>query len=175
MSPSEIWVIISRMLKKVKAIILGLSNSGKSSVAEILLRNGWPIFEVDDEAFRRNDVIWEAEEDVMDRLFKQINDEVINFEEVVFVTSFLEISDIKRFKDKGFMIIELHADYEELIRRKTLRDKPTQEKLERYDKNYKNYVEIIKETEYLFDLSLDTTNSSPEEIAGKIDFELKRR
>ncbi len=161
------------MEKKVKAVIMGLTNSGKSSAAEILQKKGWPILEVDDEAQKRNGGIWPESEEVLDVLFRQINEEVLLMENVIFVTSFLEIENIKRFYASGFKIIVIHADYEELLRRKIQRDGQPKDNLERFNRNYWNFVKILEETGSYESLRLNTTGVKVEKVAEALERELK--
>ncbi len=78
---------------------------------------GWPVVEVDDIAQEKNNGIWPESEAVLGVLFEEVNCEVIKRDEVVYVTSFLDKSDVERFYNAGFKIIELHATYEELRQR----------------------------------------------------------
>ncbi len=69
-------------------VILGLTNSGKSSVAEILKDRGWPVLEVDDEAQMKNDGIWPEDEEILDKLFKEVNTEVLKMKKYYFCNLF---------------------------------------------------------------------------------------
>jgi broad-specificity NMP kinase len=157
------------MSAQIKAIILGLTNSGKSSVAELLKKRGWPIVEVDDEAQARNGGIWPESEDVLDVLFKEINEEVLKSDNIVFVTSFLEIIDTKRFIESGFTIIELRASYKELQRRKIQRDGYPQDEWERFNRNYENFQKYLPQVSEHISLSLDSTNKKSEDLADEIE------
>lgn len=162
------------MHKKIKAVILGLTNSGKSSVAEVLRTDGWPILEVDDVAQEKNGGIWPESEDVLEKLFKETNEEVTGMDNVVFVTSFLEPEDLKRFVDQGFKIIELHASYDELLRRKIQRDGEPKDKLERFNRNYNNFQIIKDQVKDTLSLSLDTTGKSVHEVVVVVEMELEK-
>jgi hypothetical protein len=160
------------MQSQSKTVILGLTNSGKSSVATLLQERGWPVFEVDDEAMRRNSGIWPEDEAVLDTLFKEINEQVLGFEKVVFVTSFLEVVDIERFTLAGFTILEMHASYEELRRRKIQRDGYPRDNWERFNRNYDNYQVIMQTMKSHIALSIDSTKRSSKSIADEVELAL---
>lgn len=158
----------------IKAVLLGLTNSGKSTTAAILKAKGWPVVEIDDIAQARNSDVWPESEALLDRLFKAITEEILLRENLVFVTSFLEIADVIRFKQAGFKILELHASYEELKRRKIKRDGYPKDAFERFDRNYANYQRIMSEVNHYISLSLDTTLLTSEDLAKMIEVELSR-
>ncbi len=162
------------MRQSTKMVILGLTNSGKSSVAEILKDRGWPVLEVDDEAQMKNDGIWPEDEEILDKLFKEVNTEVLKMKNIIFVTSFLEIADLKKFKEVGFEIVEIYADYEELQGRKIKRDGHPEDNFERFNRNYNNYQRMRGQMEKYFDLSLNTTGVEPVVTAGKVESYLGR-
>jgi hypothetical protein len=158
----------------VKAIILGLTNSGKSTIATILKDRGWPVLEVDDEAQKKNGGIWPESEAVLDILFKEINEEVLEHDNIIFVTSFLDIGDTKKFVDAGFKIIEIHASYEELRKRKIQRDGYPTDELERFNRNYQNFQKYLPQVSQYICLSLDTTGKESELLAHEVEQELLR-
>lgn len=162
------------MLPQVKVIILGLTNSGKSTIATLLKDKGWPILEVDDEAQKRNGGVWPESEAVLDTLFKEINEEVFERNDIVFVTSFWEIGDTKRFFDAGFKIIEVHASYAELRKRKIQRDGYPDDEWERFNRNYENFQSYLPQVSEYICLSLDTTSNKSELLANEIEQELIR-
>ncbi len=157
------------MHKKVKVVLLGLTNSGKSTVANILKDKGWPILEVDDLAQENNNGIWPEDEDFLDKLFKEINTKVLKMENVIFVTSFLEIEEVKAFYESGYKIIELHAKYDELVRRKVKRDGIPKDNYERFNRNYNNFQIMIPLMKGYLSLRLDTTGIESKEIARQIE------
>lgn len=157
------------MHKQVKVVILGLSNSGKSTVASLLKSRNWFVIEVDDIAQYKNGGIWPEDENILDKLFKEANREILELKNVVFVTSFLEIEDIKRFTASGFKIIELHASRDELVRRKIQRDGVPQDNYERFNRNYKNYQQMLPLMRDYLSLSLDSTDMVSEDLAKVIE------
>jgi RNase adaptor protein for sRNA GlmZ degradation len=157
------------MHPQVKIVILGLTNSGKSTVSAVLKDKNWFIVEVDDIAQYKNKGVWPEDEDLLDKLFKEVNEEVLKLNNVIFVTSFLEIKDLERFHEAGFKIIELHASYDELVRRKVQRDGAPQDNYERFNRNYKNYQNMLPLMKDHLSLSLDTTGVKSEEIARTIE------
>ncbi len=157
----------------VKAVILGLTNSGKSTVASRLKDLGWPVIEVDDIAQEKNNGIWPESEAVLDVLFNQANNEVILYPDIVYVTSFLDRSDVEQFYNAGFKIIELHAAYEELRKRRIDRDGYPKDNWERFDRNYNYYQKLVPDISKYFSLSVDTTNVDRAELAAILDKELR--
>jgi len=162
------------MHPQVKVVILGLSNSGKSTIATMLKDRNWPIFEVDDEAQKRNRGIWPESEDVLDTLFKEINEEIFEHNDIIFVTSFLEIDDTKRLFDAGFKIIEIHASYEELRKRKIQRDGYPRDEWDRFNRNYENFQKYLPKVSKYICLSLDTTGKKAELLVNEVEQELLR-
>ena len=157
-----------------KAVILGLTNSGKSTTSAHLKEMGWPVIEVDDIAQEKNNGIWPESEAVLDVLFQEANDEVIKLVDVAYVTSFLDRSDVEHFYNAGFKIIELHATYKELRRRRISRDGEPTDNWERFDRNYNYYQKIVPDISNYFSLSIDTTNVDRAELAATLDKELRR-
>lgn len=159
------------MVNKIKVVLLGLTGSGKTTVGEALKNQyGLPVLEVDDEVLKKNKGKWPKNEKTVDKLFAEVNKEVLKMNNVVYITSFLERQDISSFKKAGFNIIEMHADVDELLKRKTKRDSPPNKNLERFRKNYRYYLTVtqLPEIKRLFTLSLDTTNLSKKDMIRKV-------
>lgn len=157
------------MHTNVKVVLLGLSNTGKSSVAAHLRNNNWFVIEVDDIAQYKNKGIWPENENELDILFKEVNQEVLKLENVIYVTSFLEVEDILRFHKAGFTCIELHTSYEELIRRKSKRDGVPKDNYERFKRNYDNYQHKVPTMKKYWSLSLDTTETESAQLAHIVE------
>ena len=56
--------------------------------------------------------------DTVSKYMLTTNDAALEMDGIVYVTSWLSRESMKQFYQKGFRIIELHADFEELLRRK---------------------------------------------------------
>ena len=160
----------------MKVLLLGLTGSGKSSVAKDLAKtSGLRLIEADDEALRMNGGVWPKDEEVIDKYFEKANDEILKEDGVLYVISWLEEKRIKEFKEKGFTILELHADYQTLIDRKVRRGNFTSEERKRFKNNYEGYLKVVGKLEVskLLDLSLDTTKLSSKNVLTLISKYLK--
>lgn len=162
------------MQRPIKAVILGTTCSGKTSVGNILSEKyNFPVVDVDDEAYKiKRDIFINRDEEYIDKVFESINQRVIKIESVLFTTSFLEPERIVEFHDSDFKIIHLYTTLEELIKRRTKRHGGylSKERLKRAKNNHKQHMEIEKDKKLskLIDLSLDTTNMTVEEVTAGI-------
>ena len=158
----------------MKILILGLTGSGKSTCAKrIAEKFSLMLVEADDEVLRLNRGVWPKQESVIDKYFEMTNDEVLRKDTILYVISWLEKERIKEFTNKGFKIIELHADMDELLKRKQHRDDPSTEEINRFWTNYHNYLRVVNDPKLknVFLLKLDTTNLAPkqtEELVLKV-------
>ncbi len=153
----------------MKLVLLGLSGSGKSTVAPGLGRAlGLELLEIDDETTRLNGGTWPKSEALIDALFERIVPRVLQMDAVLFVTSWLDPEEITAFYEHGFAIVELHATFEELVNRKLGRGDALEDG--RMDKNYPIYQDILRDatTQGLLHLSLETTGLSPAEVEQAI-------
>ena len=146
-----------------KLLLLGITGSGKSTISEPIGQSlGLKVLEVDQEVIRLNNDLWPKDEDIIDKYMLATNDVALHMDHVLYVTSWLSKESAKQFYEKGFKIIELHASFEELLRRKIKRDKPAQDQIDRFKENSRGYYEVVndKEIQPLITLSLDTTHMS---------------
>ena len=153
----------------MKVLLLGRSGAGKSTVAPNVGRAfGLTVLEVDDEATRLNGGVWPETEEVIDALFDRITPKVLTMDAVLFVTSWLSVEEITAFYKRGFLIVELHATYGELVARKRQRGDSLDDG--RFYKNYRTYQSITDDAarKNMFRLSLDTTELSPAEVERTI-------
>lgn len=126
---------------------------------------GLDLTEADDEVTRLNKGIWPKDEAIIDKYFEITNQEVLNKENILYVISWLDKEQLFKFIKNDFKIVELHANIDELIKRKKQGDKLTESELRRFRKNYKGYIETVTDREVKDKLwiSLDTTNLTPED------------
>lgn len=153
----------------MKVLLLGRSGAGKSTVAPGVGRAfGLTVLEVDDEATRLNGGVWPDDEEVIDALFDLITPKALAMDSVLFVTSWLSVEEIAAFYERGFLVVELHAAYGELVTRKRRRGDSLDDG--RFYENYQTYTSITDDaaSKNLFHLSLDTTELSPAEVEQTI-------
>lgn len=154
-----------------KLLLLGITGSGKSTISEPIGQAlGLKILEVDQEVIRLNNGLWPKDGDIIRKYMLATNDAVLEMDHVLYVTSWLSKENIKLFNNKGFKIVELHADLETLIKRKINRDKPPQSQIDQFRKDYGGYYEVVNDIEIkpLIMLSLDTTHMPIELVINKI-------
>ncbi len=150
-------------------VLLGRTGSGKSTIAPSLGEAlGLRVLEVDDEATRLSGGRWPEDEDVIDHFFEITNRKVLTMKSVLYVTSWLSRGEIKAFYQRGFKIIELRADFDELLRRKRKRGDAIND--ERFRTNYEGYLAIVNraDVQSMIALSIDTSNQSPEDTVKMI-------
>ncbi|OGD08821.1 hypothetical protein A2397_05245 [Candidatus Amesbacteria bacterium RIFOXYB1_FULL_44_23] len=155
----------------MKIVLLGITGSGKSTIAQKLAdRFGIDVVEADDEVIRLNNDLWPKDEKIIDKYFQVTSDKVFTMDNVLYVISWLSKKRIKQFASNGFKIIELHADIKELLKRKIQRDNPTKNEISRFKENSNGYYEVVFDDEIkpLISLSLDTTTINPEDVFKKI-------
>lgn len=159
----------------MKLLLLGLSGSGKSTVAKLLAgKYKLSLYEADDEVMKANGGVWPKDDanfdDFVDRVFEETNKKVINLENIIYVISWMEKERIEEFYNNGFVIVEMHADFDELIKRKELRDGISEIRRNRFSNTYISYFETILSDDMkdFYKLSIDTTNKSPNELANII-------
>ncbi len=131
-----------------KVIILGPSGSGKSSIIRKLSKEN--LFkrniDVDEEIVKLNNNKWPESEAEIDMYMSTINGDILLMDEVLFVTSWLELEDMKAFVQNEFIIIELYVSYEILYERKLKRDGRVEK---RFKKNFETYMDIIEQAKAL--------------------------
>ncbi len=147
-------------------VLLGRTGSGKSTIAQSLGKAlGLSVLEVDDETTRLNGGRWPEDEDVIDHFFEVTNRKVLAMASVLYATSWLPRDEIEAFYQQGFKIVELHADFGELLRRKRRRGDAIND--EQFRENYEGYFAIVNRTDVrnMIALSIDTSNQRPEDTA----------
>lgn len=161
----------------MKLLLLGTTCSGKSTIAkELADRFGLSLIEADDEVLKLNNGKWPSEEHIIDKHFETINIATLGKNDILFVTSWLEKEEILKFKQKGFLIVELHTTLETLLIRKQNRDKLNKLNKARVEENYSSYKKITedKTIEKALALSIDTSELNPKQIITKINEILKK-
>jgi len=154
-----------------KLLLLGITGSGKSTISKSIGQAlGLKVLQVDHEVIRLNNGLWPKDADTISKYMLTINDAVLEMDGILYMTSWLSKQSVKQFHEKGFRIIELHANFEELLRRKIKRDNPTQNQIDKFREDSKGYYEVIndKEIQPLITLSLDTTGMSIESVIKAI-------
>jgi dephospho-CoA kinase len=154
----------------MKAVILGLSGVGKSTIANVLKdKYALPILEVDDvvKDMKQENRIGSIK---VSEIFEMTNEKVLGMDNVIYVTSKLLPERIEQFYDAGFKIIELHASYETIISRLKNRDNIDKHEIENQKYKYKVYMERVDEPsiQKCFALRLDTTAIKEKDILQKI-------
>lgn len=153
----------------MKMVLLGRTGSGKSTIAASLGEAlGLAVLEVDDETTSLNGGHWPEDEDVIDHFFDVTNRKVLTMESVLYVTSWLSGDEIRAFYDQGFKIVELHATFAELLRRKQRRGDAINH--EQFRINYEGYLAIVSRADIksMIALSIDTLDLTPEETIRTI-------
>lgn len=149
----------------MKVLLLGLTGSGKSTIAPKIAKEfNLQLVEADNEVIKQNGGIWPKEEVIIGKYFDISNTETVKRNNIIYVISWMNKETVINFKDNGFTIIELHADINELIRRKSQRDNIAIDEIERFKENYGGYYEVINDNKIrnLLAASIDTTNMSIE-------------
>lgn len=145
-------------------VLLGRTGSGKSTIAPSLGEAlGLSVLEADDETTRLNGGRWPEDEDVIDHFFEVTNRKVLTMKSVLYVTSWLSRGEIEAFYQRGFKIVELRADFDELLRRKRSRGDAID--YEQFRTNYEGYFAIVNraDVQSMIVLSIDTSNQRPED------------
>ncbi|MFC1622211.1 shikimate kinase [Patescibacteria group bacterium] len=161
----------------MKVCLLGLTGCGKSTIApDIANFFNLNLIEADEEVISNNNGIWPKNEEIIDKYFELTNSKVINKNNILYVISWLDKGWVTKFYENNFTIIELHADLDELIKRKTKRDKIAEKELNRFKKNYKGYFDVILDplVSNNFSLSIDTTHKNPRKVLKTVIQELKK-
>lgn len=157
--------------------MLGLSGSGKSTIAPVIAQiHGLELIEADDSVEIANGGIWpDGDDELIDRVFRETNQRVIGLDNIVYVTSWLEADWLKEFYNRGFKIIEMHADLETLVQRKIKRDKMSISSKERFVKTYAEYTSkfLSVASKTYFVISVDTSNLSSKDALNLITNLLK--
>ena len=121
----------------MKILLLGLSGSGKTTIAkEISSRFSLNLYEADDEVKRINGGVWPESDDVVTKGFEIANAKALIQDDIIYVISWLSEEEINKFLKSNFIIFETHAEFDELVRRKIKRDKITPKKIEKFKLTY---------------------------------------
>jgi adenylate kinase family enzyme len=155
----------------MKVLLLGLTGSGKSTVSKnIAKKYNLTVVEADDEVIRHNNGIWPEDEALIDKYFDQTSLRMLQEDNVLYVISWMDKVDILKFLDNGFKIIELHAQLEELIKRKINRDNPSEDQINRFKNNYQGYIDVVTDTDVqkALNVTINTTNLTSNEVESII-------
>ncbi len=155
----------------MKLLLLGLSASGKSTVAKkISEKFNLKLLEADDTVEKINGGTWPDNDETITKGFKIANDEALQSDNILYVISWLTHKEIKRFLNAGFKIVEMHAEFEELVKRKLKRDNETPERIEKFKLTYIEYFNTVlnENIKDLYRVSIDTTNKTVVDIENII-------
>lgn len=158
-------------MKNIKVVILGASSTGKTTIGSILRdKYKLPVFECDDETRCLNDGVWPDDERIVDKLFTQVNKKALDMENIVYITSFLDRDEILAFANKGFKFIELHGDFDFLLKRRLKREKISPTLLRRFRKRYESLIKLVDSPELrqYFPLKFEVSQDSNDQIAREI-------
>ncbi len=147
----------------MKLLLLGLSGSGKSTVAKLVAEKfKLKLVEADDKVEEINGGTWPDNDETITKGFKIANDEALQSDNILYVISWLTHKEIKKFLNAGFKIVEMHAEFEELVKRKLKRDNETPERIEKFKLTYIEYFNTVlnENIKDLYSLSIDTTNKT---------------
>lgn len=151
----------------MKILLLGLSGSGKSTVAKkIAEKFNLKLVEADDTVSKINGGAWPNNDEIITKGFELSSKSVLNKDNVIFVISWLSKEEINKFLSSGFKIVEMHAEFDELVKRKIERDNETPERIEKFKLTYIEYFNTILTPDLieLYILSIDSTNKSTNEL-----------
>lgn len=151
----------------MKILLLGLSGSGKTTIAkEISSRFSLNLYEADDEVKRINGGVWPESDDIITKGFEIANAKALIQDDIVYVISWLSEEEINKFLKSNFIIFETHAEFEELVRRKIKRDKITPKKIEKFKLTYIEYFNTILNKDMIekYRMSIDTTNLTKDDL-----------
>lgn len=155
----------------MKVLLLGLTGSGKSTISkDIAKKYNLIVVEADDEVIRLNNGLWPEDEALINKYFDQTSLKILHEDNVLYVISWMDKAEILKFVANGFKVIELHAQLEELIKRKINRDNPSENQINRFKNNYQGYIDVITDSEVqkTLSVSIDTTNLTSEEVESII-------
>lgn len=161
----------------MKAIIIGPSLSGKTTLVRYLRKNtDFSIAEIDEELTRLNKGEYPSDDKYKHEvLAPQVIDSVLDEDNILFFTNtdYFRVEDLKTAKNRGFKIVQLKLDLEELERRNKLRvEKEGYSDLSQWLKGMVDYQRKISE-QGLVDLTLDA--SLPTEGIANDLFEVEKR
>ncbi len=151
----------------MKILLLGLSGSGKTTIAkEISILFSLNLYEADDEVKRINGGVWPESDDIITKGFEIANAKALIQDDIVYVISWLSEEEINKFLKSNFIIFETHAEFEELVRRKIKRDKITPKTIEKFKLTYIEYFNTIlnKDMTGKYRMSIDTTNLTKDDL-----------
>lgn len=151
----------------MKILLLGLSASGKSTVSlKLAKKYNLILEEADDEVRNLNGNNWSFNDGIITEAFKTANNKAIHMDNVIYVTSWLSQDEIAEFYKSGFKIIEMHASFDELVRRKIKKDFISRDMINKFKDTYKGYFDTVlpDEMKQYYKLSLDTTKITEDEV-----------
>ncbi len=154
----------------MKIVLLGITGSGKSTIAKKLAEAfNLELIEADDLVYKLNGDFWPEEEEIIDELFEESIRRIIDKDNLLFVISFLDLEQIEILKNNNFFIIEMHANENTLLERKRKRDGDSI-KADRFKRNYLLYKDILAKAyqKKQVDFSIDTTNLTSENVYDEL-------
>jgi hypothetical protein len=153
---------------ETKVIVIGASTVGKSTLLKYLKGSTkLPIDESDDVLTAMNGGVYPEDNDYkMNVLAPKMIDDVLGRDEVIFFsnTHYFTEEDLKKAQERGFRIIQLVVDKEEMIKRNRYR-----KEFEGYDDLSKYFDDMISYQKEIYEKGLVDavidTNTSVEVIA----------
>ena len=135
----------------MKAIVIGSSLSGKTTIVRKLRAEGiTSILEIDEELTRMNGGVYPDNIDYKHNfLVPQIVSKILGRNNIIFFTNtdYFSLQDLRIAKDKGFKILLISVDLNELQRRNKLRvENEGYEDLGKYLEGMVEYLNIVKKS-----------------------------
>lgn len=159
-------------MKKVKAIILGPQCSGKTTIKKYLSKNTDIFLSEEDEIFTElnggnypHDL--EHKENV---LRKKLEEKVEEMDNVIYLTSYGNLSFFRNLVSRGFKIIQLTLDIEEFNRRniKRMKEEGYKDASEWVEGIYA-FHKLVKD-EGMVDISIDASQPTETVVKEIVDF-----
>lgn len=155
----------------MKIVILGSTGTGKSTLGRKLKNKlGMNVIEMDDVITDLNNGVWPTEHELLKILMDKSHKRVMNEKNIVYLVSYLNEKQLKEFYDNGFKIIELHTDFDNLKLRKVERGDFDYLSEKEQKEGHDYYLKLVtsKKIQKLFELSLDTSDMSKEEVYSTV-------
>lgn len=133
----------------MKALVIGASLSGKTNIVKYLRSNtDVRVSEMDEELTKLNKGDYPTDNEYKHKVLSpKIISEILNQENIVFFTNtdYFTLDDLLKAKEKGFKIIQLEIDLDELKRRNEYRvANEGYDDLSKWFKGMLQYQEVLK-------------------------------